>query len=87
MGLTSITVPLLEAQLKGMLCNLALSVHESPANRKFQELNLSHTLDLFPLVSSEKMEIGVIITGSPPHPMDFAFMGCGEDNEMYRWTM
>ena len=51
-----------------MLCNLALSFRESPANRKFQELNLFHTLDLFPLVSSEKMEIGAIITGSPPHP-------------------
>ena len=39
-------------------------------NRKFHESNLFHTLDLFPLVSSEKMEIGTIITGSPPHPMD-----------------
>ena len=68
-----------------MLCNLALSFRESPANRKFQELNLFHTLDLFPLVSSEKMEIGAIITGSPPHPMDFAFMGCGEDNVVYSY--
>ena len=60
----SMTGALLEAQMKLMLCNLALSFHESPANRKFQELNLFLTLDLFPLVSSEKMEIGAIITGT-----------------------
>ena len=65
-----------------MLCNLALSFHESPANRKFQELNLFLTLDLFPLVSSEKMEIGAIITGTSN---GLCLHGCGEDNVMYSY--
>ena len=29
--------------------------------------------------------VGAIITGSPPHPMDFAFMGCGEDIVVYSY--
>ena len=53
-------------------------------NRKFHESNLFHTLDLFPLVSSGKMEIGTIITGmQSPTSNGLCLMGRGEENVMY----
>ena len=61
--------------MKFMLLNLVTSFLGRPARKKEYVSNRFHFLDLFPLVSSEKITIGSVSVSLPPAR---SFVGWGD---------